>query len=90
MPKLNKPRLLAAVGLVALTTLLFIALPADAGDDSEHGWTVWQGGNKQTFRFKDAWKGSPHQAGFTMRNTKSGVEHIFYGTFRVEFRPRDQ
>lgn len=89
MSKLSKP--LVATGVAVLVAVLYLALPAAAQEeDNEHGWTVWQNNQKMTFRFKDHWKGSPVPSGFVMRNTKSSVEINFYGTFRVEFRPRDQ
>jgi hypothetical protein len=85
---MTKPRLLFAFSILALIALLTLAWPARA-DDKMHGWTIWQDGNKYTYPFKDQWTGSPNKAGYTFTNVKQGLEHHYYGTFRVEFRKRD-
>ncbi|MHC4576636.1 MAG: hypothetical protein ACYTFD_04720 [Planctomycetota bacterium] len=75
-------------GLLALITFLVDSPPAQAGPDEERGWTVWQSGARSVYRFKDRWTGSPTQSGFTVRNSATGVEVHYYGTFRVEHRAR--
>ncbi|MHC4958773.1 MAG: hypothetical protein ACYTGN_10395 [Planctomycetota bacterium] len=86
---MNKPRLLLAFSVLALIALLTIAWPVSAADNS-HGWTIWQDGKSFNYPFKDQWTGSSNKAGYTMTNTKQGLEHYYYGNFRVEFRQRDR
>ena len=86
---MTKNRLLFAFSILAVIALLTIAWPARA-DDKSHGWTVWQDGKSYNYPYKDQWTGSPTNAGYTMTNTKQGLEHYYYGNFRVEYRQRDR
>ena len=74
------------LGLFVLAPLFFGA--AEAQGQRAQGWTVWQNGQQTVYPFKERWTGAPTAGGFSLRNSSSGVEIYYYGTFRVEHRSR--
>lgn len=80
---------LLAFAILVVTAVLLIARPARAEDETERGWTVYQGNARTVFRFKDRWTAQPNPNGITLRQETTGLEVTFYGTFRVDNRTRD-
>lgn len=80
--------ILLVLGLFVVAPLFFGT--AEAQGDSAQGWTVWQNGQQTVYPFKERWAGTPTVGGFTLKNSSTGVEVLYYGTFRVEHRTRSR
>lgn len=80
--------ILLVLGLFVLAPAFFGT--AEAQSATGQGWTVWQNGQQTVYPFKDRWQGAPTAGGFTLKNSASGVEVYYYGTFRVEHRTRSR
>jgi hypothetical protein len=91
MVKLRRFHLIAAGAGLAALLMVLLASPLRAEDaDTAQGWTVWYGGDTTVYAAKDGWQGTVNPSGITLRNSQTGVERHYFGTFRAEMRPRDQ
>jgi hypothetical protein len=80
--------ILLVLGLFVLAPAFFGT--AEAQGQTAQGWTVWQDGQQTVYPFKERWTGVPTAGGFTLKNSGTGVEVYYYGTFRVEHRTRSR
>jgi len=92
MVKLRRFHLIAVGAGLAALLMVLLARPLRAEDaaDTAQGWTVWYAGDATVYSAKDGWQGTVTPSGITLRNSQTGVERHYFGTFRAEMRPRDQ
>ncbi len=86
---MNKRLLYCVIATIAIGAVLFLwANPAEAGPDSDRGWSVTQDGKTAHYSMPGGWRADPGPSNLVLTHAKDHVQITYYGSFMVTERRR--